>query len=93
MIKRIKLDNRVTTNGNESNINLDGFTNFGVGTASIKLKEIGNATTGIALDGVTSYLDNAAAGAAGLVSGEVYQTNDTGGVAPFNVAEILTIKQ
>ena len=39
-----------------------------------------------------AYADDAAAGAAGLKKGQVYQTNGTG-AAPLNVPGILMIKQ
>jgi hypothetical protein len=69
------------------------FQNFSGGTSFLKLKIIGNGSAGIELFGIPSYTDDVAAGADGLVTGELYQTLGNGETAPFNTAGILMIKQ
>ena len=46
----------------------------------------------VELTGLPSHADDAAAGAAGLTAGQLYQTDGTG-QAPFHHAGILMIKQ
>jgi len=46
----------------------------------------------VALNGLSAYADDAAAGAAGILTGDLYQTNGSG-AAPLNVAGIVMVKQ
>ncbi len=46
----------------------------------------------ITISGIGAYDDDAAAGAAGVATGELYQTTGAG-LAPLNAAGILMIKQ
>ena len=46
----------------------------------------------VALNGLSAYADDAAAGAAGIPTGDLYQTNGSG-AAPLNVAGIVMVKQ
>mgnify|MGYP001230545514 CR=1 FL=1 len=48
--------------------------------------------TGSATLSLTAYADDAAAGAAGLTTGQLFQTSGAG-AAPLNVAGIVMVKQ
>ena len=55
----------------------------------LSLKTGGN----IRIDGLTAHQDDATAGLAGLVEGDLYQTDGSGYTPPFNTAGVLMVKQ
>lgn len=63
-----------------------------VSTSGVTQTQLVQNTTTFKMLGVPAYDDDAAAGAGGLTTGDLYQTTGSG-AAPLNVAGILMIKQ
>ena len=72
---------RAATGGAEIELETDG---------DINLNRTGNG--GVLIGNLQSFADDAAAGAAGVITNKLYQTDGTG-AAPLNVAGIIMIKQ
>lgn len=66
--------------------------NVTVATSGTTQTQFIQNNTGFTMLGIPAYADDAAAGAAGLITGSLYQTTGTA-AAPLNVAGILMIKQ
>lgn len=84
--------NTITVDNNDIILRSDDTTLATTSTIQLTPTSINYNAANHNMVGLTDFADDAAAGAGGLVTGDLYQTNGSG-AAPLNVAGIVMIKQ